>query len=129
MERTKRVEAAVEALGLSEQAMAHLVGTARICAVLAQLRGQPRELAYIAGLLHDIAFYRTGSPINHARRGAAWAENKLRELGCFEESEIRIIHNAIYLHSDKNVVHGPMAEILKEADLLQKREMESGKGE
>ena len=126
-DRIRRVEAAVEALLLSAHAMAHLRGTAFICARLAESRGENPELAYIAGILHDVIFYLTGSSINHARRGAQWAEDLLRELGCFEEEEIRIIHGAIYLHSDKTVVHGPIAEILKEADLLQKREI--GKGE
>lgn len=120
MERIKRVEAAVEALGLSEDAMAHLLGTAGICAALAEDRGENPELAYIAGLLHDVILYMTDSHVNHARRGAAWAENTLRGLGCFAEKEIRVIHNAIYLHSDKHVCHGPFAQLLKEADVLQK---------
>ena len=118
MERIKRVEAAVEALGLSEDAMAHLLGTAGICAALAEDRGENPELAYIA-LLH-VVLYMTDSHVNHARRGAAWAENTLRGLGCFAEKEIRVIHNAIYLHSDKHVCHGPFAQLLKEADVLQK---------
>ncbi len=122
MGRIERVEVALEALHLPEHAMAHLRGTAFICARLAEKRGENPELAYIAGILHDVTFYLTGSSINHARRSAQWAEALLRELGCFEEDEIRIIHGAIYLHSDKTVVHGPMAEILKEADLLQKKE-------
>lgn len=100
--------------------MAHLLGTARVCSQLAENRGENPELAYIAGLLHDVAFYLSGSHVNHARRSAAWAEKTLRELGCFEEDEIRIIHGAIYLHSDKTVVHGPFAQLLKEADVLQK---------
>jgi len=120
MERIKRVEAAVEALHLSERSMNHLLGTARICTQLAEIRGEDPELAYIAGLLHDVTFYLTGSSVNHARRSATWAENLLRELGCFGEDEIRLIHGAIYLHSDKMVVHGPFAQLLKEADLLQK---------
>ena len=127
-DRIRRVEAAGEVLRLPEHAMVHLRGTAFICARLAESRGENPELAYIAGILHDVIFYLTGSAVNHARRGAQWAEDWLRELGCFEEDEIRIIHGAIYLHSDKTVVHGPMAEILKEADLLQKKEIETGKG-
>ena len=122
MERIRRLEAAVEALGLSGLEMAHLKGTARICAELAEERGENSELCYIAGLLHDVALYLTGSPINHAHRSAAWAENTLHTLGCFEEAEIRRIHGAIYLHSDKNVVHEPFAQLLKEADVLQKRQ-------
>lgn len=120
MDRIRRVEAAVKALGLSEQAMTHLLGTARICTRLAEDRGENPELAYIAGLLHDVVFYRNGSPVNHARLGAAWAEKLLRQLGGFEEGELRAVHNAIYLHSDKHVVHGSFAQLLKEADMLQK---------
>ena len=127
-DRIRRIESAVDALGLLEQELAHLKGTARICAELAEKQGENPELCYIAGFLHDMMLYLTGSTINHAHRSAAWAENTLRLLGCFEEEEIRIIHGAIYLHSDKTVVHGPMAEILKKADLLQKKEIETGKG-
>lgn len=120
MERIKRVEMAVEALQLPEYAMTHLQGTALICARLAQARGENPELAYIAGLLHDVAACRNGSALNHARLGAAWAEKLLRQLGGFAEAEIRVIHDAIYLHSDKTVVHGPFAQLLKEADVRQK---------
>ena len=122
MERIKRVEAAVNALHLSEHAMVHLLGTARICAQMAEERGENPELAYIAGLLHDIVAYRNGSSLNHARLGAAWAEKLLRQLGGFDEAEIRVIFDAIYLHSDKTVTHGPFAQLLKEADILQKRQ-------
>lgn len=122
VERIKRVEAAVSELRLPEHAMVHLQGTARICAQLAEKRGENPELAYIAGLLHDIAAYQNGSSLNHARLGAARAEKLLRQLGDFGEAEIRVICDAIYLHSDKTVVHGPFAQLLKEADLLQKRQ-------
>ena len=119
MERIKRVEMAVEALQLPEYAMTHLQGTALICARLAQARGENPELAYIAGLLHcgHDHVLRMG---HHARLGAAWAEKLLRQLGGFAEAEIRVIHDAIYLHSDKTVVHGPFAQLLKEADMRQK---------
>ena len=122
MERIEMVKTALDALQLSQEALAHLLGTAQICGKLAQERGENRELAVIAGLLHDVSFYLTGSPVNHARRSAAWAENTLRVLACFGEEEIRQIHGAIYLHSDKETVHGPLAQILKEADILQKQE-------
>lgn len=121
MERIEQVRAAVEKLRLSPEAVRHLYGTADLCAELAIARGENGELAYLAGLLHDVSFYLTGSAVNHARRGAAWAEALLREQGGFSEEEIRKIHGAIYLHSDKSTVHGPLAELLKEADLLEKQ--------
>ena len=121
MDRVEQVKAALEALHLPEEAMDHLLGTAALCEELAKDRGEPLELAVIAGLLHDVSLYLSGSPINHARRSAAWAEELMRKFGCFSEEEIRAVHGAIYLHSDKSTRHGPLAELLKEADTLQKQ--------
>lgn len=120
MERAKKVKELLRSQNLSREGREHLYGTAELCAQLARSRGENEELAFIAGLLHDIVFYLSGSPVNHARRSAAWAEQQLRQMGCFTEAEIRAVHGAIYLHSHKDMVHGPLAELLKEADTAQK---------
>ena len=122
MDRISRVKSLLDALHLPVFAMEHLLETADYCLKLAELRGENGELACIAGLLHDVMFYLSGSPLNHARRSADWAWEQLRELGCFDEEELKQIHGAIYLHSDKDIVHGPLEEILKDADILQKRQ-------
>lgn len=122
MNRVEQVKAIVDALQLPEDAMQHLYGTARYCAILAEKRGENTELAQIAGMLHDIVLFLSGSHINHARRSAQWAENLLRDLDCFTEEEIKKIRAAIYLHSDKEIVHDSFAELLKEADIMEKRQ-------
>ena len=76
-------------------------------------------LAACAGYLHDIATYKTGDSIEHARRGAEMAAGILQETGLFEDKEIEKICSAIRCHSDKKMTHGPLEEILKDADVMQ----------
>ena len=100
-------------------ACAHLYGVSMACVLLAQRRGENSELAAVAGMLHDIATYKTGDSAAHAHRGAAMAEELLRETKLFSEEEIILIRYAIYSHSDKLNEHAPFAEVLIDADVLQ----------
>lgn len=97
----------------------HMFGVAQACVMIALRRGEDVELAAIAGYLHDIATYSTGDSTKHARRGAEMARPILDSLGLFSEEEMNRICTAISLHSDKKTVHGPLDEILKDADVLQ----------
>ena len=97
----------------------HLYSVSQMCALLAKKRQQNVELAAIAGLLHDIYAYQTGSRKDHAHQGAAAARKILQELNLFSEEEINMISQAIYRHSDKDVVDSPFDEVLKDADALQ----------
>ena len=97
----------------------HLYSVSQMCALLAKKRQQNVELAVIAGLLHDIYAYQTGSRKDHAHQGAAAARQILQELNLFSEEEINMISQAIYRHSDKDVVDSPFDEVLKDADALQ----------
>ena len=97
----------------------HLYSVSQMCALLAKKRQQNVELAAIAGLLHDIYAYQTGSRKDHAHQGAAAARKILQELNLFSEEEINMISQAIYRHSDKDVVDTPFDEVLKDADALQ----------
>lgn len=100
-------------------ATVHLYGVSMACVLLAQRRGQDEELAAVAGMLHDIATYKTGDSTAHAHRGAAMAEALLRETKLFSEEEICAVRDAIYSHSDKLNEHAPFAEVLIDADVLQ----------
>ena len=62
------------------KAMAHLHGVSLAAVIIAKKRGQDSELAAIAGLLHDIYAYKSGSYDDHAHRGADYAKEILEEM-------------------------------------------------
>ena len=97
----------------------HMFGVAQACVLLAMIREEDVELAACAGYLHDIATYLTGDSSGHARRGAEMASGILQETEVFSDKEIEKICSAIRCHSDKKLTHGPLEEILKDADVMQ----------
>ena len=97
----------------------HLYGVSQACAFLAIKRGEDAELAAVAGVLHDLYVYKTGSRADHAHKGAAFARGVLDAVGVFTEKEKIKITDAIYRHSDKAQVNSKFDEILKDADVLQ----------
>ena len=97
------------------KAVAHLHGVALAAAILAKKRGENAELATMAGLLHDLWAYKSGSYDDHAHLGAEYAGKVLGEMTTPEETEI--ICSAIYHHDSKAEVDTPMDEILKDADV------------
>ncbi|MEG0468390.1 HD domain-containing protein [Amedibacillus sp. YH-ame6] len=99
----------------------HTYGVSQSCAMLAIRRHANVELACIAGMLHDIARYAENHPhVGHAKRSAILSKQILEELAIFTESEIQILTNAIFQHSDKMLRDGgEISEILKDGDVLQ----------
>ena len=97
----------------------HLYGVASTCALLALKRGLDPQICAVAGMLHDIASYKTGDQTNHAQRGALEAEEILRRVGEFSQKEIAEVCLAISKHSAKAEKDGELAELLKDADVLQ----------
>lgn len=100
-------------------AYVHLYGVSQACALLAIKRNENVELAVIAGMLHDIYSYANMDSQNHAHKGAELARDILNSLDIFSEEEKNSICMAIYSHSNKEVVHEPLDEILKDADVMQ----------
>ena len=100
-------------------AYVHLYGVAQACAMIAQKRKENVELAIAAGMLHDIFSYKMMDHRDHAHKGAAMSKKILDKLGIFNDAETDMICNAIYYHSDKEEVHTPFCEVLKDADMLQ----------
>jgi HD superfamily phosphodiesterase len=100
------------------KAVGHLYGVSMSAQLLAQKRGENAELAGIAGLLHDLYAYESGSYEDHAHKGADLAREILGKLDIMTEEETDIICSAIYHHDDKAAVDGPMDEILKDADAM-----------
>jgi len=97
----------------------HLYGVSLTATQLAKRRGMNRELAGIAGMLHDIVSYESGDPTDHAARGAVRAAEILRELDLFADDEIDAIQSAIASHSDKASRGSAFQELLKDADVIQ----------
>lgn len=100
------------------KAVAHLHGVALAAAVLAKRRGEDAELATMAGLLHDLYAYKSGSYDDHARLGAEYARKLLAKLALTTDAETEVICAAIARHDGKDAVDGPMDEILKDADVI-----------
>ena len=100
------------------KAVAHLHGVALAAAMLALRRGEDAELATMAGLLHDLHAYKTGSYDDHAHLGAECARELLAELAITTPEETDIICSAVWHHDSKADVDAPMDEILKDADVI-----------
>ena len=98
--------------------ISHMYGTARFCTLLAMKRNLNVELATTCGMLHDIYYMSGGTDGNHAEMGAVQAEAILKATGLYGEDEMAAIVSAVLNHSDKNVVHGPYDELLKDADVM-----------
>jgi uncharacterized protein len=126
MNRIERVREIVDAI-LGDQpdvvkrrcGFVHLYGVAQAAALLALQRGLDLELATVAGMLHDIDTYRTAASPDHAARSADEARRILLVAGSFAAEEMETICTAIRRHSDKGAVHGPLDELLKDADVWQ----------
>ena len=100
------------------KAVSHLHGVALAAAVLAKKRGEDAELATMAGLLHDLYAYKSGSYDDHARLGADYARKLLEKLALTTPEETDVVCSAIRHHDSKDEVDGPLDEILKDADVL-----------
>ena len=100
------------------KAVAHLHGVSLAAVIIAKKRGQDSELAAIAGLLHDLYAYKSGSYEDHAHRGADYAKEILDEIKLTSPEETKIICSAIWNHDSKSEVDAPMDEVLKDADVL-----------
>lgn len=100
------------------KAVAHLDGVSLAAVMIAKKRGVNPELAAMAGLLHDLYAYKSGSYDNHARLGAKYARKLLDKMHLTAPEETDMICSAIRHHGDKGDVHAPMDEVLKDADVI-----------
>ena len=100
------------------KAISHLHGVALAAAVLAKKRGENAELATMAGLLHDLYAYKSGSYDDHAHLGAEYARKLLEKLAITTPEETDVICTAIRHHDSKAEMGGPLDEILKDADVI-----------
>jgi HD superfamily phosphodiesterase len=97
----------------------HLYGVAQCSTLIALKRGENVELATMAGMLHDIYSYAKLDTKDHAHKGSIIAREILTSLQITNDSETKIICDAIYAHSNKELVNSDFDEVLKDADVLQ----------
>ena len=100
------------------KAMAHLHGVSLAAVMIAKQRGQNPELAAMAGLLHDLWAYKSGSYDDHAHLGADYARKVLGKMEITTADETEIICDAIWHHDDKASIDSPFAEVLKDSDVI-----------
>ena len=100
------------------KAIAHLHGVSLAAVMIAKKRGEDPELAAMAGLLHDLHAYKSGSYDDHAHLGAEYARKLLEKLELTTQEETDIICSAIWHHYNKAEVNAPMDEVLKDADVI-----------
>ena len=72
----------------------------------------------MAGLLHDLYAYKSGSYDDHAHLGADYARKLLEKLAITTPEETDVICAAIRHHDSKAEVDCPLDEILKDADVI-----------
>ena len=99
-------------------AIAHLHGVSLAAVMIAKKRGDNLELAAMAGLLHDLYAYKSGSYDDHAHKGADYAGEVLKDLGITSKEETDIVCSAIWHHDSKAEIDSPMDEVLKDADVI-----------
>ena len=100
------------------KAIAHLHGVSLAAVMIARKRGQDAELAAMAGLLHDLWAYKSGSYDDHAHLGADYARKVLEKMEIATSAETDIICDAIWHHDDKANMDSQFAEVLKDADVI-----------
>ena len=100
------------------KAVAHLHGVSLAAVMIAKRRGEDPELAAMAGLLHDLHAYKSGSYDDHAHLGSDYARKLLEKLELTTPEETDIICSAIWHHDSKAEVDSPMDEVLKDADVI-----------
>ena len=100
------------------KAAAHLHGVSLAAVMIAKKRGEDAELAAMAGLLHDLHAYKSGSYDDHAHLGAEYARKLLEKLKLTTPEETESICSAIWHHDNKAEIDGPMDEVLKDADVI-----------
>ncbi len=100
------------------KAVAHLHGVSLAAVMIAKKRGEDPELAAMAGLLHDLHAYKSGSYDDHAHLGAEYARKLLGKMELTTPEETDVICSAIWHHGDKDEVNAPLDEVLKDADVI-----------
>ena len=121
LEGSRRSVLYSDAAGLLE-AEGHLRRVAEAARFLAGCRGVDQTLAAMAGWLHDFYADMTGDRPGHAHKGAVLAKEVLEILKVTTQEETDQVVAAVDHHSEKFLVHAPLDEVLKDADVVAHRQ-------
>ncbi|MCH4890816.1 HD domain-containing protein [Acidaminobacter sp. JC074] len=109
-------------LGLTEisghpnKDFSHAIHVSENMQLLAKLRQLDEDDAQLIGWLHDIGRMKSlGDP--HGHTGAVEAERLLNHYE-LDLDKIELISHAIFHHSEKDLIHGPYDEMIKDADAM-----------
>ena len=105
---------------IKQEASAQLYGVSSFASMLAMKRGLDTEIAAITGLLHNYYFYKTGVSYFPGINSAETVRPIIRDLSIFSKDEQLVILRAIFYQNQRNQVHGPYDEIIKDAIIIQK---------
>lgn len=97
----------------------HTSGCMQVGRLLAQKRNLDVDIASVAAMLHDIYVIKNGTYKNHGPLGAPLAKEILEEIGGFSTEEVRIISDAVFHHSEKEIYSSdPFVELIKDVDVF-----------
>lgn len=85
----KYVHHVVEGNEKEANQIAHLHGVALAATILAKKRGEDAELATMAGLLHDLHAYKSGSYDDHAHPWCGLCQEGTEEAGDYDRRRNR----------------------------------------
>lgn len=104
---------------IHQAAFTHTSSVDNFITLLAISRDVDVELAKICALFHDFAKFADNCPAkDHARLSSLHAHKYLVSTKTFSIADIDEICYAINQHSDKDRVDSPLAECLKDADVM-----------
>jgi HD superfamily phosphodiesterase len=102
-----------------QAAFIHVVGVDTMAALIASSRNLNVELAKIAAVFHDYSSFVENVPHDdHAFKSMLACQQWMKESNLFEPEEIDEVCFAIEQHSRKQTFDSPLAECLKDADIM-----------
>lgn len=129
IDRLPRVIRAVELL-ITEQEMVkisrdkdldydfdHMKDAVKYGKLLADKRKIDPDIACIACAMQNVGRIKSGKSEAHALSGYPMVKQMLAGMRCFEPSEMEQIATAVQRHSDKEQVHTPLDELVKDVDI------------
>lgn len=99
-----------------QKAFSHSYRVSSLIQILAPLYELDPYLCKIIGLYHDIAQFINCNSFNHAKLSSEMTRSLLNDY--IDSNQLDIICLAILNHSDKDHIHDPYSEVLKDADIL-----------
>ncbi len=103
-----------------QEAYVQLSAVSDCASKLAARRGQDAEIAAVAGLLHGYYFYKTGIQSFPGPNSADTVRPLLRATQSFSNEELNVILRSVFYQEERQRIHGPYDEIIKDSILVQR---------